>query len=556
MVTIVGLFTLFAGILATIAYARNSYYSIKSISYFILSLAILILSMDHFSYSSHGQVMLPTVLISIISVHFFLGEITKKKSGVWWNLIPLLSTLTLLFLPQLEDVSYMGFGIDGTIDVFLIALVAASIPFLTHLAKLGISNLIIRFGTIKWAEHEENYLESLVSYAFIGGIAVFGSFLLGNLGLLLAGTFHLSATLIARNKVGLQNDILSAASGALFLLIFIPIYLEMGSFDQLDFTRGEVLEGAFVAGFMILFHELFMKLARYNTGKWKVILTFFALFVPLLAVVLLGFAYTQLERLGGVLTLGGMVASIALLSVVFTIFKNSSLIALKLITIGAALLILPSIKPVESTSKIDYAALGIEKDDEASKSSDSSEEDGDSDESEDAPAGKDIMKAQGKWSINEDQSQITFALGPPDGRTEGAIQSISGEVVVADELNKSELSVVMKVASLTTHNSMRDESLMSDDYFHEEQYPEMTYEAKSFKKDGDTYLLDGTFTMLGTSNPLEVELKLVGTGESDGKKVAILWGKSQLDRTTYGMDPSEKLGNVVDFNFEVQLDKK
>ncbi len=555
MVTIIGLFTLFAGILATIAYARNRYYSVKSISYFILGLATLILSMDFFSYSADGQFMLPTVLISILSIHFFVGEITKHKTQVWWNLIPLLASLVLLLMPYIEKITYMGFGIDRGMDVFLIALISASVPFLTHLAKLGISNLIIRFGSIKWAEHEENYLESLVSYAFIGGIAVFGSFLLGNLGLLLAGTFHLSATLIARNKVGLQNDILSSASGALFLLIFIPIYLDMGGFDQLDFTRGEVLEGAFVAGFMILFHELFMKLARYNTGKWKVILTFFALFIPLLAVVLLGFAYTQLERLGGVLTIGGMITSIALLSVVFTIFKNSTLIALKLITLGTALLILPSIKPVTTSSKIDYTALGIEKES-APTSSDSDKKENPSDKGQDTPDGKDLQKATGEWTINQDQSQITFALGPPDGRTEGAIQHISGEVVISDELKESTLSVVMQVASLTTYNSMRDESLMSEDYFHEEQYPKMTYEAKGFEKNGDTYLLNGTFTMLGTSNPLEVQLKLLGTGESDGSKVAILWGQSQLDRTAYGMDPSAKLGNVVDFNFEVQLEEK
>ncbi len=555
MVTIIGLFTLFAGMLATIAYARNRYESVKSISYFILGLATLILSMDFFSYSSDHQFMLSTVLISILSIHFFVGEITKHKTQVWWNLIPLLAALALLLMPYIEEITYMGFGIDRALDVFLIALISASVPFLTHLAKLGISNLIIRFGSIKWAEHEENYLESLVSYAFIGGIAVLGSFLLGNLGLLLAGTFHLSATLIARNKVGLQNDILSSASGALILLVFVPIYLNMGGFDQLDFTRGEVLEGAFVAGFMILFHELFMKLARYNTGKWKVILTFFALFIPLLAVVLLGFAYTQLERLGGVLTIGGMITSIALLSVVFTIFKNSSLIALKLITLGTALLILPSIKPVTTSSKIDYADLGIEKES-ATASSDSGKKEKTSDKAQDTPEGKDLQEATGEWTINQEQSQITFALGPPDGRTEGAIQRISGEVSIAEDLKESTLSVVMQVASLTTYNSMRDESLMSEDYFYEEQYPKMTYKAKGFKKNGDTYLLNGTFTMLGTSNPLEVELKLLGTGESDGGKVAILWGQSQLDRTAYGMDPSAKLGNVVDFNFEVQLEEK
>lgn len=552
MVTIVAVFLFFSGVVSTIAHARNNHDSIKSVSYFILSLSTIILSIDYFSAGDSDHTLLPLIFIALISFHFFLGEVTRNKTKIWWNLIPPLSSTTILFLPDLSEVSYFKFGIDSNYDVFIIALLSSAIPFLTHLAKLGISNLIIRFGSIKWAENEENYLESLVSYAFIGGIAVLGSFLLGSFGILLAGTFYLSATLISRNKVGLQNDIISAASGAIFLLVLTPILLEKGGFDQLDFTRGEVLEGAFVGGFMILFYELLLNLARYNSGKWKFILTFKAIFIPSLAIVLLGFAYTQLERLGGVLALAGILMSMALLSVMFTLFKNSTFIALKLITVGLSLLILPFIKPVEQRSSIDLASLGIENT-ESTENDDNQQNKKSSSSEERSPKGKDITKALGEWSIDSEASQISFELGPDDGRTKGAFKNVEGTIIVRDELSDCSIKVTLPVESLTTYNSMRDEHLMEKDYFHEEKYPTMTYQANGFKKDGDAYIVDGTFTMMDNEQPLQVTLKLIGVGEKDGNKVAVLWGTSQLDRTDYGMDSSAKIGDIVDFTFEVQL---
>ena len=102
---------------------------------------------------------------------------------------------------------------------------------------------------------------------------------------------------------------------------------------------------------------------------------------------------------------------------------------------------------------------------------------------------------------------------------------------------------------------MRDESLMEEEYFHQEKFPEITYKADQFTEEGDGYRVDGTFNMLGYSNPLTVTLKLVGTGEKDGKEVMVLWGKASVNRTEYGMPSSAKVGDVVDFHFEVQLNK-
>lgn len=539
MVTISLVFALLAGIVATFAIAKNNSLSIQSISYFILGVVSIELVASGFSKEGEESLLIPGFLWTVLALHFLIGELTKHKTGLVLNFIPLLAAGSALFLFDLEGQAYRDYVLDGNLEFFIVALLAAITPFLTHLAKLGISNLVIRFGQINWADNEENYLESMVSYAFIGGVAALGNFLLGGMGLIVAAAFYLSASLVARNKLGLKNDIILAASSAMLLLIVTPVLLKEGGYDTLNFLRGEVIEGAFVAGFMILSHELFMKLARFNTGKWRFLFSAFALVLPILAILVLGFAYLTFERLGGILALGGILSSLAILSILFNLFKNSTFVNLKLITVGLAFLISPYIKPVERTSNIDLSALGIETAD---------PENGDDDKQ----AFASFSTAVGQWKIDESASKIHFELGPTDGRTKGEFKAVAGAIDIKEELTASSIDVLLQVKDLTTFIKPRDEELMGKDYFHQEKYPEITFTATAIKMENEEMVVTGDFTMMDVTKSIDVHLHLVGKGEKEGKSIIVLGGNAAIDRTEFGQSPSAKIGNVVDFEIEVQ----
>jgi len=548
MVTFIALFSLFAGIFTTIAFAKNVGGSVKAISHYILGLAVLLLTLDYFTVdATEGIAGLPIFLTLILSVLFFIGEITKNKYSLGWNIIPILMTGLLFLIPDLSTTRFLASGTDGIQGIMVIAVLSAITPFLTHLAKLGISNLIIRFGSIRWADNEENYLESLVSYAFIGGISALGLFLTGYSGLLVAATFYTGASLVARNKLGLKNDIILSAGSAIYLIAAMLILLEYGGYSELDFTRGEILEGAFVGGFIILIYDLLLLLARFNKGKWKLLLTAKAIIVPLLALGALAFAYTQLERLGGVLSLGAVLISLALISVLFSLFKNYTYIGLKLITLGSVFLITPFIMPVQQTSSIDLKELGIES---------TVKNDGNDDITQAVePEGKPFSEAIGKWKINEENSKIFFELGPEKGRTKGEFQLVKGNLEVKKEITNSSINVTLAVKHLTTYIGPRDESLMKKEYLHEEKFPEITFTSTRMIEKDDGLIVTGDFTMLGIAKEIDVTLKLIGKGEKDGKAVLILWGKSELNRTDFGMVPSTKIGDIVEFTYEIQLEE-
>lgn len=540
MVTIISLFLVFSGFLAAFVHARNNENNVRSINYFILGIGALFISTDFFTTESElHPYLLPSLLISVLAFHFVLSEITKKKTSVFWIFLPILVGIGVSYFFPFTSYAFMGFEIESNTEVLLIATIATVTPFLTHLAKLGISNLVIRFGSIIWAENEENYLESLVSYAFIGGVAALGTFLIGPLGFLIAAIFYLSATFMSRNKLGFKNDIFLSANGALWLIIYTMLLMKIGGFNQLNILRGEVLEGAFVAGFMVIAYHLFLQLARFNQGKWKYIFILLSLLLPLLSIFVIGFAYNAFERLGGVLSLGAMLISMAILSVTFTLFKNANFVPLKLFSVGLIFAVTPFIMPVEQTSSISLEDLGITQ-------NDKSEEGGES-------ASLAFEEIVGSWSIDEDVSKVFFELGPEDGRTKGEFKTLSGTMKITEDISQSSVAVTLPVAKLTTYISVRDEELMTDEYFDEPNFPEMYFEAKTLVKKDKHYEWDGTFTMLGVSNPMLVKMSLVGIGEEDGKKVIVLNGSSKLDRTSFGMSPSSKIGNVVDFNFDVKM---
>jgi hypothetical protein len=49
-------------------------------------------------------------------------------------------------------------------------------------------------------------------------------------------------------------------------------------------------------------------------------------------------------------------------------------------------------------------------------------------------------------------------------------------------------------------------------------------------------------------------MQFVGVGEKNDTSILIITGESAIDRTEYGMSPSSKIGNVVDFDFEIELE--
>jgi len=107
----------------------------------------------------------------------------------------------------------------------------------------------------------------------------------------------------------------------------------------------------------------------------------------------------------------------------------------------------------------------------------------------------------------------------------------------------------VKVASVDTRESQRDEHLRSPDFFDAERYPEITFSSTAVRPvDEDTFEIEGELTIHGVTRTLTLDAALEGT-ETDpqGNARVGLSASAQINRSDYEMKFNMALGsgNVV-----------
>lgn len=117
-------------------------------------------------------------------------------------------------------------------------------------------------------------------------------------------------------------------------------------------------------------------------------------------------------------------------------------------------------------------------------------------------------------------------------------------------------SIVVKDENLAGH-------LRSPDFFDTERHPEIRYEARDLRIDGDELVVEGELTIKGRTRPVQGRGALVGPHEDIGGSTKIgLTLETVVDRTQFGLDwnaPLPKggvaLANDVTLIVELELVK-
>lgn len=119
-----------------------------------------------------------------------------------------------------------------------------------------------------------------------------------------------------------------------------------------------------------------------------------------------------------------------------------------------------------------------------------------------------------KWVIDPVHSEINFKV------KHLVISTVTGKFktfdasVETDNADFEDASIYFEadVNSIDTNNTDRDAHLKSEDFFHAEDYPKLTFESTSFKHIGDgQYKLIGNLTIRGNTRPVELDVDYGGT---------------------------------------------
>lgn len=144
-----------------------------------------------------------------------------------------------------------------------------------------------------------------------------------------------------------------------------------------------------------------------------------------------------------------------------------------------------------------------------------------------------------EYTIDPNHSNSIFKVNHLGaGNVFGAMPDISGTLSFdADKPENCAVSIVVGSESLTTFNQRRDVHLKSADFFNTKEFAEITFKSTSCEKvAGQTYELNGDFTLLGVTKSIKVQASFMGRGQDQrGTELAGFESTFTIDRTDFGM---------------------
>jgi polyisoprenoid-binding protein YceI len=468
------------------------------------------------SETESNGLLLRGLLSGILVVNFVFSHFWKRKEVYWSPVFVFLSTLPVLYFKD-QIFNYSGFPIQfSSLGLVLLPFIGACIEPIANTVEKFLGN----FFKIDF-KNRRGFSRSV--YFFLFGLFILISHFSGSYIGVALFTLGFGASLFyGKKSAALWNMFL-----ALLAITAIGHFALEAKITESSLLLGRVLAGIFISGFIALMINTIQR-ARKNQGigtflNWLILLSFPSVLI---------LAVTQNINFGGGDAFIGLLVGFSLAAAYgINTRKNDSVLSIYM-ALGILLLPLTINKEAEEMSKIEVEQIS-------------------GDEVEDPfELDSKTINLLGEFNINLENSQLTFELSPNGGRTRGAFKSFSGKFIFGET---NSMQVDLPVSGLTTFNSYRDESLMEEGYFNEKQNPSIHFESSSFVSKSEGYEVIGKFTMLGTTKELAMELKYLGTADKSNNPIFI--GRSKLNRVDFGMKSDPKEGDVVDFQFKVELNK-
>lgn len=460
-----------------------------------------------------------TLLLGLLSGMVLIGlllGLIAKKHGEW---LALPFTFLLVFMSG-SKATYFGFELN--VSGILVAL-----PFLGAIGPLVVN---LKAQLLHKLLNVDVVRTTTIAAAFYAALLVFfAGFQAQYFGVLLVGAGWVTVSLASR-----KLETLGAGIGLLSLGVVFWFLKTQTQVDD-SFLRPNFLMGL-VAGVTAI---AWVKLTKdVNKLRWPLMYL-----VPLLVVVAMVMMGIANENFGGLPTYIGALIGTSLALMVAR--DQTKVIPFQALLLGVSVLVLNEFKPVELPKK--QSRLATTETTTAPK--------------ETAPSVMDVpaialnADLSGNWKSALEASKVEFQLGPEGSVTKGGIEEFKIDLRLNATGEPEKLNVVIPTAKVSTFNPMRDESVRGAGYLNAPAFPKITFDATTITKEGDHYVANGDFELLGKKAPVKVELKFAATGADKGKQFLVMIGEAKFDRTKHGMRSDAKIGNEVTVTFEVEFRK-
>lgn len=174
-------------------------------------------------------------------------------------------------------------------------------------------------------------------------------------------------------------------------------------------------------------------------------------------------------------------------------------------------------------------------------------------------AAKDLTA--GTWVIDPAHSTLGFTVRHlMVSKVRGRFADFSGKLVInADGTASAEAEIL--VDSVTTDNEQRDAHLRTADFFHAADFPVATFKSTGFRVKGEDFVVDGEFTIRGTTRPVSLDVEFHGVNAGMGQgPVAGFEAKTVINRRDFGIsidmplpDGGAVIGDKITLTLEIEV---
>jgi len=149
-----------------------------------------------------------------------------------------------------------------------------------------------------------------------------------------------------------------------------------------------------------------------------------------------------------------------------------------------------------------------------------------------------FVSAQSNWKVDKVHSSVTFTvrhmvISDVTGSFKDFTVDLKSE---KDDFSDAEVQSTIKVGSISTDNTMRDNHLKSDDFFNAEKFPEIQFKSTSFEKISDTkYKITGDLTIRDVTKTVTFDATLNGTLKTNRGLLSAWKATTTINRFDYNL---------------------
>lgn len=154
------------------------------------------------------------------------------------------------------------------------------------------------------------------------------------------------------------------------------------------------------------------------------------------------------------------------------------------------------------------------------------------------------VSAQSKWNVDEPHAKVTFStVHNTISDVEGLFNKFDATITASEaDFSDAVFELSIDASSIDTEVKMRDDHLRSEDFFHVEKFPTITFKSTSIEKADkkDRYKLKGELTIHGVTKTVTMDMWYRGTIENPENKslIAGFQVSGKLNRLDFNVGPN------------------